>query len=148
MFTQNRRGKLETERQRTDSSFPERADGGAGPQNRALSPVGLPDVQGVWVRDAPFVSLLLQEVKEVFDSQGRAVRRDAEDGLKEVIQELLKSSLRMKRRKKAVTHEQEGTILRGGWFDSRGSDVLLTNVFLLKRFLHHQNDFKLLQRAQ
>lgn len=57
-------------------------------------------MQGVWVRDAPFVSLLLQEVKKVLDSQGRAVEWDAEDGLKEVIQELLKSSLRMKRRKR------------------------------------------------
>lgn len=78
----------------------EGSDGGAAPQIQSVSPVGLPDVQGVWVRDAPFVSLLLQEVKEVFDSQGRAVQRDAEDGLEEVIQELLKSSLRMKRRKR------------------------------------------------
>lgn len=67
----------------------EKADGGAAPHNQTFSPVGLPDVQGVWVRDAPFVSLLLQEVKEVLDSQGRAVERDAEDGLEEVIQELL-----------------------------------------------------------
>lgn len=51
-------------------------------------------MQGVWVCDAPFVSLLLQKVEEVFDSQRRAVHGDAEDGLKEVIQELLKSSLR------------------------------------------------------
>lgn len=69
-------------------------------QNQVISPVGLPDVQGVWVCDAPFVCLLLQEVKEVFDSQGRAVRRDAEDGLEEVIQELLKSSLKRKRRRR------------------------------------------------
>lgn len=60
-------------------------------------PVGLPNVQGVWVCDAPFVSLFLQEVKKVFNSQRRAVWRDAEDGLKEVIQELLKSSLWRKR---------------------------------------------------
>lgn len=66
-------------------------------QNQAFSPVGLPDVQGVWVCDAPFVSLLLQEVKKVFDSQGRAIWRDAEDGLEEVIQELLESSLKRKR---------------------------------------------------
>jgi len=44
--------------------------------------------------DAPLVRLLLQEVKEVLDGQRGAIRRDAEDGLKEVIQELLKSSLR------------------------------------------------------
>lgn len=62
-------------------------------------PVGFPDVQGVWVCDAPFVCLLLKEVKEVFDSQRGAVRRDAEDGLKEVIQELLKSSLWRKKKK-------------------------------------------------
>lgn len=56
-------------------------------------------MQRVWVCDAPFVSLLLQEVEEVFDSQGRAVRRDAEDGLEEVIQELLKGSLQKKKQK-------------------------------------------------
>lgn len=56
-------------------------------------------MQGVWVCDAPFVGLLLQEVKEVFDSQRRAVRGDAEDGLKEVVQKLLKSSLWRERRK-------------------------------------------------
>lgn len=48
-------------------------------------PISFPDVQGVWVCDAPFVGLLLEEVKEVFDSQRRAVQRNAEDGLKEVI---------------------------------------------------------------
>lgn len=74
--------------------------GGGHHQNQAFSPVGLPDVQGVWVRDAPFVSLLLQEVKKVLDSQGRAVRRDAEDGLEKVIQELLESSLKRERRKR------------------------------------------------
>lgn len=51
-------------------------------------------MQRVWVCDASFVGLLLQEVKEVFDSQRGAIRRDAEDGLKEVVQELLQSSLR------------------------------------------------------
>ena len=56
-------------------------------------PVGFPDVQRVWVCDAPLFSLFLQEVKEIFDSQRGALRRDAKDGLKEVIQELLKSSL-------------------------------------------------------
>lgn len=66
-------------------------------------PVRLPDVQGVWICDAPFVSLLLQEVKEVFDSERRAVRRDAEDGLKEVIKEFLKSSLWGKEKKVSMT---------------------------------------------
>lgn len=70
-------------------------------------------MQGVWVRDAPFVSLLLQEVKEVFDSQRGAVRRDAEDGLKEVIQELLKSSLWRKRKKAAHTYSE--TWFHGMW---------------------------------
>lgn len=61
-------------------------------------------MQGVWVCDAPFVSLLLQKVKEIFDSQRGAVRRDAKDGLKEVVQELLKSSLWRKRKKAAHTY--------------------------------------------
>lgn len=57
-------------------------------------------MQRVWVCDAPFVGLLFQEVKEVFDSQRGAIWRDAEDGLKEVIQELLQSSLRGTKEKK------------------------------------------------
>lgn len=60
-------------------------------------PIRFPDVQGVWVRDAPLVSLLLKEVEKVFDGQRRTVWRDAEDGPEEVIQELLKSSLWRKR---------------------------------------------------
>lgn len=65
-------------------------------------PVGFPDVQRVRVRDAPLVRLLLQEVKEVFDGQGGAFRRDAEDGLEEVIQELLQSPLWRRRTERAV----------------------------------------------
>lgn len=86
-------------------------------------------MQGVWVRDAPFVSLLLQEVKEVFDSQGRAVERNAEDGLKEVIQELLKSSLSTKRRKRWSYMSRKTPSWDAGGFSPEvwgGSDVLLT----------------------
>lgn len=78
-------------------------------------------MQGVWICDAPFVSLLLQEVKEVFDCQRGPVWRDAEDSLKEVIQELLKSSLWRKRVKAALTYTE--TWFCGMWTfldDSRG----------------------------
>lgn len=57
-------------------------------------PVGLPDVQGVGVGDAPLVCLLLQEVKEVFDGQWRTLCGNTEDGLEKVVQELLQCSLR------------------------------------------------------
>lgn len=107
-------------------------------QNQAYSPVGLPDVQGVWVCDAPFVSLLLQEVKKVFDSQGRAVRRDAEDGLEEVIQELLKSSLKRKRKKKVVTicHYEMWAVLLLGF----GEDLVCFCQILFLHVLFNPTD--------
>lgn len=61
-------------------------------------PVGLPDVQGVGVCDASLVCLLLQEVEEVFDSKRGAAWRDAEDGLKQVVQEFLQRSLEREHR--------------------------------------------------
>lgn len=47
------------------------------------------------VMDLVFVGLLIQEVKHVFDGQrqGRATVRCAEDGLKQVIHELLQCPL-------------------------------------------------------
>lgn len=63
------------------------------PRSICTPPIGLPDVQGVGVCDASFICLLLQEVKEVFNSQRGLVRWNAEDGLKQVIQELLECSL-------------------------------------------------------
>lgn len=85
-------------------------------------------MQRVWVCDAPFVSLLLQEVKEIFDSQRGAVRRDAEDGLKEVIQELLKSSLRRRRRGKKAAHTYRGML---SW-DAGISRWLLRLIWAIK----------------
>lgn len=60
------------------------------------SPVALPCVSHVRVVDVVFVGLLIQEVKHVFDGQwqGAASVGCAEDGLKEVVHELLQRALR------------------------------------------------------
>lgn len=60
------------------------------------SPVALPCVSDVRVVDVVFVSLLIQEVKHVFDGQwkGAASVRCAEDGLKEIVHKLLQRTLR------------------------------------------------------
>lgn len=49
----------------------------------------------MWVVNAMLISLLIQEVKHVLDGQGqgRAAVRGAEDGLKEVVHELLQRAL-------------------------------------------------------
>lgn len=59
------------------------------------SPVALPGVAYVRVMNAMFISLFIQEVEHVFDSQwqGRATVGCAEDGLKEVIHKLLQRAL-------------------------------------------------------
>ena len=55
-------------------------------------PVSLPDVQGLWVLDAMLLCQLIQEVKQVLDSDGhRPVH--AEDGLESVIHKLLQCTL-------------------------------------------------------
>lgn len=58
-----------------------------------LLPVGLPDVNGLWVGDAVLLSLLVQQVKKVFDGQ-RHRTTGAEDGSEQIIHELLQRSLR------------------------------------------------------
>ena len=60
------------------------------------SPVALPGVADVRVVDAVLVRLLVQKVEHVLDGQGQgrpAVRR-AEDGLEQVVHELLQRALR------------------------------------------------------
>lgn len=59
------------------------------------SPIALPGVPHMGVMDVVLVSLLIQEVKHVFDSQGKcaATVSSAEDGLKEVIYEFLEGAL-------------------------------------------------------
>lgn len=49
----------------------------------------------MWVVDTVLISLLIQEVKHVFDGQGqgRAAVCCAEDGLKQVVHELLQRAL-------------------------------------------------------
>lgn len=94
-----------------------RPEGTSSTEIRRL-PVGFPDVQRVRVCDAPLVRLLLQEVKEVFNGQGGAFRRDAEDGLEEVIQELLQSPLWRRRTERAV--EISNWFLRLTWVTARG----------------------------
>ena len=57
------------------------------------TPVGLPDVDGILVRDAMLLSLFIQQVKEVLDSQ-RHRAAGAEDHLEQVIHKLLQCTLR------------------------------------------------------
>ena len=62
---------------------------------RRFLPVALPCVAHVRVVDAVLVRLLVQEVKHVLDGerQGAAAVGRAEDGLKEVVHELLQRAL-------------------------------------------------------
>ena len=59
------------------------------------SPIALPGVPHVRVMDVVLVSLLIQEVKHVFNSQGKrtATVSSAEDGLKEVVYKFLEGAL-------------------------------------------------------
>lgn len=56
------------------------------------SPVGLPDVDGLWVIDAVFLCHVIQEIKEEPDGNGRRTLR-AEDRNEDVIHELLQRPL-------------------------------------------------------
>lgn len=49
----------------------------------------------MWVMDAVFVRLLIQEVEHIFNSQGQSTASmgGAEDGLKQVVHKLLQRSL-------------------------------------------------------
>lgn len=64
------------------------APGPPGP----TAPVGLPDVDGVLVRDAVLLRLLIQQVKEVLDSE-RHGAAGAEDHLEQVVHKLLQGAL-------------------------------------------------------
>lgn len=77
----------------------------------AHRPVGLPDVQSVRIRDPPLLSLLLQEVKEVLDSQWGLVFTDAQDGLEQVIQKLLQCALQ----RSGVAAVSPGPLGEGEW---------------------------------
>lgn len=57
------------------------------------TPVGLPDVDGILVRDAVLLSLFIQQVEEVLHSQGHRAA-GAEDHLEQVIHKLLQCTLR------------------------------------------------------
>lgn len=56
-------------------------------------PVGLPDVDGLWVGDVVLQRLLVQQVEEVLDGQ-RDGPAGAEDGGEQVVHKLLQRSLR------------------------------------------------------
>lgn len=84
MFTQNRSGRLRTNRRLSATQGP-RAGGG-------LSPVGLPDVDRLRVIDAVFFRHVVQEVEEEADGDGRRTL-GAEDGHKHVVYELLQRPL-------------------------------------------------------
>lgn len=48
-------------------------------------PVGLPDVQDIWVSDLHVFRLSVQEVKEVLDSERRSAECQAPDGPEEFL---------------------------------------------------------------
>lgn len=56
-------------------------------------PVGLPNVDGLWVRDAVLSCLVVQQVKEVFDSQ-RDRTTGAEDHGEQIVYKLLQRPLK------------------------------------------------------
>lgn len=60
--------------------------------SRCDSPVGLPDVHGVWIIDSVFVRHVIQKVEEEPDGDGRRTLC-VEDGHKDVIHELLQRPL-------------------------------------------------------
>lgn len=68
---------------------------GVGPAPPAV-PVAFPGMAHVRVVDLVLVGLLIQKVEHVLDGQrqGRAAVRRAEDGLKQVVHELLQRALR------------------------------------------------------
>lgn len=90
-FTQNLRGRLWTERTRQRQGSP-----GGVATGSARSPITLPGVTHVRVTYLPFVSLLVQEVKHVFDSQweSRSSVGGAKHRFKEVVHELLQGALK------------------------------------------------------
>ncbi len=50
-------------------------------------PVGLPDVQHIWVGDLHVISLSVQEVEEIFDSMWGSVLRHPPDRSEQVLHE-------------------------------------------------------------
>lgn len=59
-----------------------------------LKPVGLPDVQDIWVSDLHVVCLSVQEVKEVFDSEWSFVMLHPPDRLEQVLHKRMDGHLK------------------------------------------------------
>lgn len=57
-------------------------------------PVGLPNVQDIWISDFYVVCLNVQEVEEVFDSEWSFIVRHPPDGLKQVLHKRMHGHLR------------------------------------------------------
>lgn len=95
-FTQNLRGRLRPQGRHVSVCVSVSAAVAWPRDIAAVSPVTLPGVTHVWVADLPFVSLLIQEVKHVFDSQweGRSSVGGAKHRFKEVVHKLLQGPLR------------------------------------------------------
>lgn len=85
MFTQNLSGRLRRHRRVSDT---DRSKGAL----RRSSPVGLPDVDRLWVVDTMLLRHVVQEVKEESDGDGRRTLC-AEDGHKHVVYKLLQCPL-------------------------------------------------------